>query len=339
GGFVWPIPVGEEIFRGLGFVKFPGTNIDTILLDALRFDSTTIGSIASLVSVNPGSDYNVDPFVTVIDTYVVGYDHRDYIMPISNTVGAFVVGEQIQQTYSNVATQLTVSNFTGTAANGVGTSTFVINEFVYQSNSTANVAASGYVVEAAISAGSGTLKIKNTTGTFVANAPAYPLKGLSSGSTSNVNLVTPTTLATTARGLVKSANSTMLTLKRINLENTFIIGNSIIGRSSGATAVVSDVYEDANTLPVGLNASIEANVQTANNVVRKLAVADSGFGYLNREIVTLTSPNSVFSVTAVVELGKQGVGQGYYSSTRGFLSNDKKLQDGEYYQEYSYEVQ
>lgn len=330
---------GEEMFRGLGFIKFPGTNLDTILLDALRFDSTTIGSIASLVSINPGADYNVDPFVTVVDTYVIGYDNRDYVMQINNTVGAFVVGEQIQQSYSNVATQLTVTGFTGTAANGVGTSTFVINEFVYQSNSTANVAASGYVVEAAISAGSGTLKIKNVTGTFVNNAPSYPLKGLSSGSTSNVTLVTPTTLATTARALVKSANSSVLKLKRINLENTFLDGNPIIGRSSGATANVVGVVEDANAVPVGLNASIEANVQTANNVVKKLAVADSGFGYLDREPVTLTMSNSAFSVTAVVELGKQGVGQGYYGSTRGFLSDDKKLQDGEFYQEYSYEVQ
>jgi len=333
------IGLDEEMFRGLGFVKFPGTNLDTILLDALRFDSTTIGSIASLVSVNPGADYNVDPFVTVVDTFVVGYDNRDYVMQISNTVGAFVVGEQIQQSYSNVATQLTVTGFTGTAANGVGTSTFVINEFVYQSNSTANVAASGYVVEAAISASSGTLKIKNVTGTFVNNAPSYPLNGLSSGSTSNVTLVTPTTLATTARALVKSANSTLLKLKRINLENTFLVGSPIIGRSSGTVANVVSVVEDANAIPVGLNASIEANVQTANNVVKKLAVADSGFGYLDRETVTLSTPNSVFSVTAVVELGKQGIGQGYYASTRGFLSDDKKLQDGEYYQEYSYEVQ
>jgi hypothetical protein len=330
---------GEEIFRGLGFIKFPGTNLDTILLDALRFDSTTIGSIASLVSINPGADYNVDPFVTVVDTYVVGYDSRDYVMQINTTVGAFVVGEQIQQSYSNVATQLTVTGFTGTAANGVGTSTFIINEFVYQSNSTANVAASGYVVEAAISAGAGTLKVKNVTGTFVNNAPSYPLKGLSSGSTSNVTLVTPTTLATTARALVKSANSSVLKLKRINLENTFLDGNPIIGRSSGATANVVGVVEDANAVPVGLNASIEANVQTANNVVKKLAVADSGFGYLDREPVTLTMSNSAFSVTAVVELGKQGVGQGYYGSTRGFLSDDKKLQDSEFYQEYSYEVQ
>lgn len=292
------------------------------------------------MGLNPGSEYNVDPFVTVIDTYVVGYNRRDYVMEIGNTVGTFVVGEQIQQSYSNVAAQLTISNFSGTAANGVGTSTFVLNEYVYQSNSTANVAASGFVLEAAVSAGSGTLKVLGTSGTFVATTNTLTqLKGLSSGSTSNISAVAATTVATTARALVKSANSTVLHLKRINLENTFLLGNVIIGRTSGATANIVSIVEDANTIPVGLNADIEANVQTANNVVKKLAVADSGFGFLDQETVTLTKPGSVFSVTAIVKLGQQGVGSGYYSTTRGFISDDRKLQDNEYYQEYSYEVQ
>ena len=74
---------GDIMFRGLGFVKFPGASLDTILLDALRFDSTTIGSIASIAGVNPGVDYNVDPFVTVVDTYVIGYNRRDYVMALS----------------------------------------------------------------------------------------------------------------------------------------------------------------------------------------------------------------------------------------------------------------
>lgn len=330
----------EPMFRGLGFVKFPGTSLDTILLDALRFDSTTIGSIASIVAVNPGSEYNVDPFVTVVDTFVVGYNARDYVMQVSNTVGAFVVGEQIQQSYSNPAIQLTVNTFSGTAANGISTSTFVINEFVYQGTSPATATASGFVQEAAIGAGSGSVKLINTTGTFVnTTGSSTLLKGLSSGSTSNVSAVTTTTYATTARALVKSANSSVLKLKRINLENTFLLNNVIIGRTSGTTANVVSIVEDANTIPVGLNAAIEANVQTANNVVKKLAVADSGFGYLDQETVTLTKEGSVFSVTAIVELGQQGVGAGYYSSTRGFVSDDKKLQDNEYYQEYSYEVQ
>lgn len=326
---------------GYGFVKFPGASINTILLDALRFDATTIGSIAAITGVNPGQDYNVDPFVTVVDTYVSGYGRHDYTMQIANVVGSFVVGEQIQQTYDLPATQLTVNTFSGTYANGTSATTYVLGEFVYQSNSTANVAASGFVLEAGVSGGSGTLKLANVTGTFVTTTNANTrLKGLSSGSTSNVSAAGLTTYATTARALIKEgSNTSVLRLKRINLENTFLTTSAIIGRSSGTTANVVTIDQDMSTLAVGLNANIVANVQTANNTVKKLSVYDSGFGYIDQETVTLTKEDSIFTVTAIVELEKQGVGAGFYSSTRGFLDSDKKLQDNEYYQEYSYEVQ
>jgi len=336
------------MFGGLGFEKFPGTNLDTILLDALRFNSTTIGSIATIVSVNPGSEYNVDPFVTVVDTFVTGYNARDYVMSISNTVGSFIVGEEIQQSYANNGIQLTISNFSGVSPNGVSTSTFVLNEFVYQGSSPTDTTASGTVIEAAVSGGSGSLKIKNVTGSFVNTTNSLTqLKGLSSGSTSNVSAVSVVSIATTARALIKeigfetSANlvANSLKLKRINLENTFLNGSPIVGRVSGSQADVVNVIEDSNTIVVGLNASILANVQTSNNVVKKLDVADSGFGFLDKEVVTLNKQGSVFSVTAIVELNKQGIGSGFHKTTQGFLSDDKKLQDNDFYQEYSYEVQ
>jgi len=335
------LSTGDIQHKGLGFVKFPGTNMDTILLDALRFDATVIGSIAAISGLNPGVDYNIDPFVVVHDTYVAGYDKHDYLMQISNPSGVFLEAEQIQQTYSSPATQLTVNTFSGTYANGVSATTFVQGEFVYQSNSTANVGASGFVLEAGISLGSGTLKLRDVTGVFVPTISTTTLiKGLSSGSTSNAQAVALTTFATTARALVKpGSNNSVLKLKRINLENTFIPGSTIIGRSSGVTATVSTIDQDLTTIPVGLNANIVANVQTANNVVTRLNVYDSGFGYVNRETVTLTREDSDYSVTAIVELGKQGVGAGFFSSTRGFLDSDKKLQDNDYYQNYSYEVQ
>lgn len=336
------LSTGDIQHRGLGFVKFPGTNMDTVLLDALRFDATVIGSIAAISGLNPGSDYNVDPFVVVHDTYVAGYDKHDYLMRISSPSGVFLTGEQIQQTYDSPATLLTVNTFVGTYANGTPATTFVETEFVYQSNSTANVAASGFVLQAEINgAGAGSVKLRNVTGTFVATTSSTTLiKGLSSGSTSNASAAALTTFATTARALVKSgSNTSTLSLKRINLENTFIAGSTIIGRSSGVTATVSVIDQDLTTIPVGLNASIEANVQTANNVVKSLDVYDSGFGYVDQETVTLTKTDSQYEITAIVELGKQGIGAGFFSSTRGFLDEDKKLQDNNYYQEYSYEIQ
>lgn len=326
--------------NGYGFVKFPNSNINSILLDCLRFDSTTIGSIATITGRNTGADYNVDPFVTVIDPWVFGYNKRDYLMQINPLTGGFVVGEEILQTFAQPAIQLTVNNFSGTAANGTATTTVAVTEKVYQSYANGDDRAYGFVVEAGISAGSGTIKLANVTGTFVITSnTTTQMKSLTTGGTANISLVDVTTLATSARAIVKEvANSSFLKLKRINLENTFGIGNTIIGEVSGATATIVTFDQDTTVPVVGVNANIYANVQTANAVVKTLSVQDSGFGYLNLETVTLTKEGSDFEVTAIVELGQQGVGAGYYSSTRGFLDSDKKLHDNDYYQEYSYEV-
>jgi len=43
--------------------------------------------------------------------------------------------------------------------------------------------------------------------------------------------------------------------------------------------------------------------------------------------------------TAVAVLEHQGFGNGFYREKGGFLSDQKKLYDGYYYQDFSYEVQ
>lgn len=331
----------DTSYGGFGFIKYPGSNMDSVLLDCLRFDSTTIGSIATINGLNPGSNYNQDPFVLVYDSYVTGYNKYDYVMDIVPLTGSFVGGEQVQQTYSSPAVQLTVNTFSGTAANGTATTTVATGEFIYQSNGTANVAASGFVIESALSAGAGSIKLGNVTGTFVTTSnTTLKMKSLTTGGTANISAVSLTTQATTARARVKDGSTSLkLYLKRINLENTFQVGSTIIGQTSGATATVSVIDQDFTTIPIGMNANIVANVQTANAVVNGLALFDSGFGYTDNETVTLTKDGSPYVVTAITSISKEGHGAGYYTSTRGFLDADKRLEDNDFYQEYSYQVE
>lgn len=332
---------GSSAYGGFGFTKFPGSNMDSRILDCLIFSSTTLGSIATLTNINPGADYNINPFVIAHNPFIAGYGRHDYIATVNVTSGGFIAGEQIQQTYSNPAVQLTVNTFSGTAANGTATTTVVLGEYVYQSNATTNVVAYGYVLEAGLSLGAGTIKLSNVSGTFVqTTSVATKMKSLSSGGVANVSLVTPTTTAIVARANIKQvANSSLLYLKRINLENTFTAGSALIGRTSGAVANLISIVEDTGTIAVGLNANVFANVQTANNVATSLAVHDSGFGYIDAETITLTKEDSNYQITSIVGLGKQGVGSGFYTSTKGFLDSTQKIQDNDYYQNYSYEIQ
>lgn len=337
---------GDYANGGFGFPKFPASNLDSTLLDCLRFDDTTIGSIASIVGINPGNDYNLDPFVTVLNPYVAGYDRHDYKISANNVSGTFIVGEQIQQSLTGTGKQLTVNTYSGTAANGTSTTTVVVGELVYQSNSTHTYGAKGFVIEAGIVGGQGTIKLANVTGTFIPTVNNLTkIHSLTTGGIANVSAVSSITISTTARALIKTIQTlpgtsyVNITAKRINLENTFQTGVNILGRSSGATANLVWIDQDTSVPALGLNANITANVQTSNNVATGLSVVDSGFGYVEGETVTLTKADSNYEVTAYVSLNKQGVGMGFYKSTKGFLDADKKIHDGNYYQEYSYEVQ
>ena len=228
---------------------------------------------------------------------------------------------------------------------------------MYQSNGTSNIA-TGFVYSSGITGGTGSVKLYDVTGSFQnTNTNGYQLRTLTTNATANVVLVnTAVTITTTAIGqsshaggtnttasgetsFVHGTNSSILNVKRLSFENTFYNGNTIIGSATGASATIDSVVEDFGSLAIGENADINANVQVANAVVSTVSVLDSGFGYINSENVLLEKEGSPYIVTAQTKLSRQGVGEGYYSSTRGFLSDDKKIHDSDYYQEYSYEIQ
>ena len=326
---------------GYGFVKFPGANLNTILLDALRYNSTIIGSVSSLTSINPGSNYNIDPFVLIYERDVAGYERKDYIINITSPTQNFLVGERVYQTQNVAAVQLTVNNFSGTAANGTPTTTFEVNEIVFQSNGTSNIAL-GYVSSAGVSGGTGTVLLYSVSGSFqVTSLNNYQIHSTTSGATANVQVVnTSVTIATTAYGTVDGgSNSSTLYVKRQSFENTFGVGNTLIGIDSGAQATISLVNINPASNSIGKNVEINADVQVSNAVVQSLTVVDSGFGYLDSENVSLETANSAYIVTAKTSLIRQGISEGHYESTGGHLSGDKKLIDSDYYQDYSYEIQ
>jgi hypothetical protein len=162
--------------------------------------------------------------------------------------------------------------------------------------------------------------------------------GLTSNATSAIISVQGS-IYVTAIGKVKEANSTQLSVRRRSLADFSISGNSIIGLSSGASSNAAIITIDTASGFSGDNANVSANVVTGNGSVTALSVVSSGIGYNNAEIVTFTSvSNTQLIGTARTQLGKQGMGTGYYSSTKGFLSSDKYIQDGNYYQSFSYEI-
>lgn len=306
------------------FPKNPTGNSAAIIFSCLNFDSFEIGTIASLTSINQGSDYNIDPYVLAYQPFIAGFDRKDYIITITDATGSFQLDERIQQTPTTLQKYaLVVADETG----------FQVGEVVYQGIIGAETA-TGEVDS--ITPTANTITVKSVTGTFATTADLKSY--LDAGLITNTISSTLEETTSTAKTILKSGNTSVLYTKRIQFDNLFVPGKTITGSRSGSTATIVGIEEDQATLAIGTNALIEANVATANGAVTSLEIIDSGSGYANGEVMLFTSQDGHRSGEAKGIVFSSGEGSGYYKTSKGFLSSLSKLHDGDYYQEYSYEV-
>lgn len=319
--------------QGLGFPKKQTGGMDTILLDAFDINNEVIGTVVSLTSINSGQNYTKTPFVKIFEYRTAGYNKHDHRMVLVNITSGFGPGDLVTQTNQALATILTVNNFTGNTSISAG-------EFIYQTNGAANVA-TGYVYISSIAANQGTITVSNVTGTFV---NTYPVRTLTTQTTSNVQTVNATaTITQTGRATVLSystinATAIVLDLKRLSFFDVFAAGNTVVS-NKGSTGQILSVSPILTTLPIGINADVTANVVTAPNTAVSADIYNSGIGYIEDEVVYANTQDSSKSITVKLHSQTQGIGEGIYLNNKGFISSDKYLHDGEYYQNYSYELQ
>ena len=146
-----------------------------------------------------------------------------------------------------------------------------------------------------------------------------------------------------ARALVKTVNSTVITATRLNMWKEFTGAEVIRGETSAANVNVVHVQNLKTDLGQesisGLNAIIPGDAISTNGSVTSLRIIDSGIGYVDNEIATFYSIANTDNVgLASLNVDRQGIGEGRYKQEGGFLDGAKYIHDGEYYQEFSYEV-
>ncbi len=229
-------------------------NLTTNISACLIMNTFTVGSIATLGSINGGNNYNAKPHVRPYQAYVYPLKRRGYLVDVANVVGSFQEGERVSQS------------------------------------------------------------------------------------------------ATGARGSIRLlANTSLLYLERNSLFKEFLItSNSTLyleGEASGATANIVYVEPDWAERPINideeynaLDSYVSSNTQVSLGAILTMVVHDSGFGFVSNENATFVSQDGERQGQVRVLLGRQGRSQGFYKRTGGFLSHDKKLFDGYYYQDFSYEV-
>ena len=386
-----------------GFPKLLTGNSSTLINLCLTRGSYDIGTIASLTNINPGSGYNISPFVLVRDKEIAGFNRRNLHLTIDNKTGTFTDGEELVQNFSRPAYTLQTSG---------SNSNFLVNESVTQNiNATANaygiVSSSNNTISVIEVSASSNSTYSNSfvnsaisaalTGTVTSNATSPQVNGtgtsfttdLSAGdfikfsgnnlvfqintisnntilnlnsnsavivSTNTISKVTNVAVGMTSgikffvnnsivntqislsRGSVINSGASFINVVRKTFNQSFTSNVVVTGSISGATANVTSVTQIANSSLMGNNAVVNSFAGIVNGSITSLSVINSGFAYENGELLTLTIDSNQYVATGYANLINQGVGEGYFKSTRGFLNSDKYIHDGDFYQFFSYQV-
>lgn len=385
------LTLGEAEYN---FPKLPQGNSGFVISRLLSKEPITIGTISSLDSVNPGSNYNFSPFVLLREDKVADFGKKNLHLVISDISGNFLPGETILQNYTEPAYTLSIAG---------SDSSLVVNESVTQQiNATAN--ASGEVLAAntsrttiktsdtfinstmssslsgTVSANDTSAQVNGSSTSFttelaagnyikfgsnnllfkidsIANDTVLTLttngavivsntytkasnlvEGLDNGYAFFVNTAVSNAQISLSKGSVINSTTQIVNLKRLSFNTSFNKDIQIIGSVTGVTANVVSVTQIVESPVMGNNAIVEATAGSANGEITTLTVIDSGYGYENGESLTIAIDSNQYIATGFANLINQGYGEGYFRSTRGFLNSDKYIHDGDFYQEYSYQV-
>ena len=358
---------------GYGFPKDDNGDFTTILDNVLTRFSGNIGTIAAFSEINPGNNYNFDPFVLTRTDGIAKFDRKDFIINLKDmkveggVVKQFNIGEFINQTVTEAGQTLEVDTFAGVNSSGNAftptTADFDGLGVVQVINSTTNT--HGLVF------GKNTthlevkdLKIKtfdSTSNTFtVATTNVEPFVA---SATNLLQVQQPNTITTSITAKITGTGTTSESqvakgqVYKFDIDEdnrtgevgvrrlSFSVGFSPSGLIEGATTeaggtITGLIYPDANTQPIGDNAQINADAQAANGIVTGLEITDSGFGYQHGANLTLISSNTDQNIVVSGEANVHftGLGPGYWASKESFL-NTKYLHDNDFYQEYSYVIE
>jgi len=121
----------------------------------------------------------------------------------------------------------------------------------------------------------------------------------------------------------------------------------------GNTYGIEYVARDYDADKLGASAEIESKTVFASGRVKTANIYESGFGYQDNEYVSLTDDDGTIVAKGTLRADTQGITSGYWASYASHLNGywtepdsgnfeyfdgNMKIQDSDYYQEYSYEI-
>jgi hypothetical protein len=261
---------------GYGFPKLPYGGYNNIISECLTRETINVGTIAILSRVNPGEQYNISPFVYVIEPKIAGYNRKDLRINVQNITKSFVPGEFVQQNYYETGHRISFD-------------TFVHGRYV--SNVVVTAAGSGYTNNDPVffSGGSGTgalgKVVTNATGNISSVSVTYGGRGYSSPTTATV-----VSAGSSATFTVNLANNEFIddeTIYQQQYRTTIDIG----GWANGAPDVGSVIVAYNGGSPV----ANDGVVLLANS--SKVIVGSVGNNYSAGTITNLVANGTIVGVS------------------------------------------
>jgi len=142
-----------------------------------------------------------------------------------------------------------------------------------------------------------------------------------------------------------------------DINGTFLPNLPITLVKEGSTSLVETAYSvlgeffielpgsgyrigDVATIITSIGSGFSAKVQQTGlgGTVKKLSIVNSGINYTGDIIVNIFNETGTQSAKVIALRSAVTNYSGYFSGNRGKLSSNKKIQDGHYYQDFSYEL-
>ena len=98
------------------------------------------------------------------------------------------------------------------------------------------------------------------------------------------------------------------------------------------------VGDSVNVVSDGIGFSAQVEQTGLAGSIKRIGIVNSGFNYSGDVVVNIFSDTGAQSAIVVAKKTAVTNYPGYFSGNRGKLSSNKKIQDGHYYQEFSYEL-
>lgn len=148
-------------------------------------------------------------------------------------------------------------------------------------------------------------------------------------------------------GSIISQGSITGKVLRIEGNTIFVLPYSYYGFNSSPITFnnnsfnVINVSRDYTSKSIGFNANINSITEFAVGKILSVDITNSGYGYIDKNEVTLTNTLGEVLGVGIANSRGQGKVEGRWSSKESHLNyaDGKVIQDSNYYQEYSYEIQ